>query len=560
MGLYTVLMVDDEEEVVEIISRTMNWEEMGFKVCGRGRNGVEALELTRQLQPDIIMTDIKMPYMDGLELARQAKREYPDVRIIVFSGFDDFEFAREAIALGAEEYLLKPVDSVQIRRVFERLKIKLDEEREKRNSTARLEEYYRNSLPLLKENFFMSLAEGSMPEENLQEYLRDYEIELKGPYFVVSVIHTGTSSLPENMSARLMKISVRQLAEEWMGNREGNNFFSYKGNVVVISQLGSPDEIAAYTDECDRFCRLAMHSCRAVVTVGIGRVVGNIHDISASYDGAREAVSYRVLYGCGLAINISEIDPREKFEDFGEEERLQRIFKQIKMGEEEGLKSSIDDYIEAINKAHIGLGGLRVLLMELVSSIYRFCGNNEIDLEKINPGGKDIYAGLLRMESTQELRKWLGSISFKMREVIRQERVNKTRSFVSRAREFVSDNFADSDLTVDMVCSKLAVSAAYFSTVFKKETGKTFIAYLTEYRMKEAVRLLIEQNEKTYVIARKVGYTDANYFSYVFKKQFGMSPTRYRNQGREGAAGTEGGASAKAGSGNSVLKGGKESG
>ena len=160
MNMYSVLMVDDEQEVIEVIMRKLNWEELGFRVCGSASNGAEALEMAEELQPDVVMTDIKMPYMDGLELSRHLKSLFPDIRIIIFSGFDEFEYAKEAIRLEAEEYLLKPIDSGEVRRVFEKVHKRLDEDRDRRSSVERLEEYYQNSLPLLRENFFMSLMEG----------------------------------------------------------------------------------------------------------------------------------------------------------------------------------------------------------------------------------------------------------------------------------------------------------------------------------------------------------------------------------------------------------------
>ena len=118
MSLYSVLMVDDEEEVIRIIRKKINWEEIGFQVCGYARNGIEALEMLEELQPDVVMTDIKMPYMDGLELTARIKEQYPGTRIIIFSGFDEFDYVKQAIGLEVEQYLLKPLDSVEIRQVF----------------------------------------------------------------------------------------------------------------------------------------------------------------------------------------------------------------------------------------------------------------------------------------------------------------------------------------------------------------------------------------------------------------------------------------------------------
>ena len=171
-------------------------------------------------------------------------------------------------------------------------------------------------------------------------------------------------------------------------------------------------------------------------------------------------------------------------------------------------------------------------LMELLTGFNRFCSANEIDMGQILPeqGGRneDVYSYLRQMDTVDDLKRWLVRVSGRALDVMQEKRATKTRSFVSRALDFVSDHYSDADLDLDMVCSNLGVSAAYFSTVFKKETGSTFINYLTDYRMKEALRLIDEEDEKTYIIAMKVGYADPNYFSYVFKKKYGMSPTKYK--------------------------------
>ena len=134
MNTYSVLLVDDEEEVIQVIMKKINWEGLGFSVIGYANNGVKALEMMEELQPDVVMTDIKMPYMDGIELAKRVRAEFPVTKILFFTGFDEFEYAKEAIHLEAEEYILKPVNSVELTNVFTRLKIKLDQEiSEKRN-------------------------------------------------------------------------------------------------------------------------------------------------------------------------------------------------------------------------------------------------------------------------------------------------------------------------------------------------------------------------------------------------------------------------------------------
>ena len=139
MDKYTILLVDDEEEVIQAIIRKINWEELGFSVVGYADNGIKALEMIEESQPDVVMTDIKMPYMDGMELCSHIRREYPAMKIVLFTGFDEFEYAKEAVHLEVEEYILKPVNSVELINIFTKLKIKLDQEISERRSMEKLE-------------------------------------------------------------------------------------------------------------------------------------------------------------------------------------------------------------------------------------------------------------------------------------------------------------------------------------------------------------------------------------------------------------------------------------
>ena len=204
MDKYTLLLVDDEEEVIQIIIKKMDWEALGFSVVGHASNGVKALEMVEEYQPDVVMTDIKMPYMDGIELTRQIKERYPEIKILVFTGFDEFEYARESVHMGVEEYILKPINSMELSEVFTKLRAKLEQEiREKRNVET-LQQYYMESLPLLQANFYSTLIEGKITKEDLEKYLINYQISLTGPFYCCLVIHTSSSQVPENINPVLL--------------------------------------------------------------------------------------------------------------------------------------------------------------------------------------------------------------------------------------------------------------------------------------------------------------------------------------------------------------------
>ena len=525
MDKYTILLVDDEEEVIQAIIRKINWEELGFSVVGYADNGIKALEMIEESQPDVVMTDIKMPYMDGMELCSHIRREYPAMKIVLFTGFDEFEYAKEAVHLEVEEYILKPVNSVELINIFTKLKIKLDQEISERRSMEKLEHYYTESLPLLQANFCSTLIEGRIHEDELQKYLSDYQISLPGPLYCCLVIHMSSSQIPENMNSLFLAASVQKQAEDRLGKRWKAKCFPYLGNSVLFAQINNENEIAELTDDCDRFCKYVNRMMGTVVTVGIGQVCSQILDLAQSYNAAREAVSYRAVYGASRAINIKEIAPKEPC--FTNDMELLNLFKKIRLNSEEEIVEAVDQYIESISFPLKSLQQHHVVIMELVTALFRFSVNNDIAAEGVGGDIGILYGKLLELEP-DALRKWLTDISLCFSENLVTARSRSTQSFVSKAKEHVRSQYADVQLSLAQICERLGVSNSYFSTVFKKETGKSFVSYVTDYRMEQAARLLIETNEKSYVIAQKVGYTDPNYFSYVFKRKFGVSPSKYR--------------------------------
>ena len=186
MGLYRVMLVDDEEDVRQAIARKINWEEIGFQVVASAENGQEALELAERLHPDVVMTDIKMPFMDGLTLGRALKKRLKNIKVIIFSGFDEFEYAKEAIKLEAEEYLLKPLNAAELETVFKRIRENLDREIDQKRNESRLNAYYQESLPIMREQFLIGLLEGRIPDEEIDKTMASYEMEFKAGHYAVA--------------------------------------------------------------------------------------------------------------------------------------------------------------------------------------------------------------------------------------------------------------------------------------------------------------------------------------------------------------------------------------
>ena len=528
MERYKVILVDDEAEVIDMIEKKIHWNDLGFEVAGSATNGVKALELVEKLQPDVVLTDIKMPYMDGLELSRRLNREYPNIYIMLCTGFDEFEYAKEAVHLEIKEYMLKPVNATELSESLTNLKHTLDREREEKLNVKKLNDYFQEVLPKLQSNFFISLIEGRVEKQDYERFLQAYQVDMKGPLFGCVIFHTSENHVPEGMNPLLLSMSVEREIKQRLMDQWNCLEFIYMGNTLLILELDAEDQITQITDACDRFCRWAYRIMGAVVTAGIGTVCDSLYEISLSYERAREAVSYRVLYGTKRAINIGEIVPKEQIKPVqSEESRMQTLFRAIRIGDSAEIERAAHGEMEKLHKNTETMSQYNLATMEIVSGFFKFCTDNSLDFNKISGNMQNIYEKVSQMDESS-LTAWIVQMSETISEKLKCARNSSARRLIVEAQNIVKERYMEADISLDEICTVLGVSNSYFSSLFKKEAGKSFISYLTDYRMDIAAEMILNTDEKSYTIAEKVGYLDANYFSYVFKKKFGVSPSKYR--------------------------------
>lgn len=528
MERYKVILVDDEAEVIDMIEKKIHWNDLGFEVAGSATNGVKALELVEKLQPDVVLTDIKMPYMDGLELSRRLNQEYPNIYIMLCTGFDEFEYAKEAVHLEIKEYMLKPVNATELSESLTNLKHTLDREREEKLNVKKLNDYFQEVLPKLQSNFFISLIEGRVEKQEYERFLQAYQVDMKGPLFGCVIFHTSENHVPEGMNPLLLSMSVEREIKQRLMDQWNCREFIYMGNTLLILELDAEDKITQITDACDRFCRWAYRIMGAVVTAGIGTVCDSLYEISLSYERAREAVSYRVLYGTKRAINIGEIVPKEQIKPVqSEESRMQTLFRAIRIGDSAEIERAAHGEMEKLHKNTETMSQYNLATMEIVSGFFKFCTDNSLDFNKISGNMQNIYEKVSQMDESS-LTAWIVQMSETISEKLKCARNSSARRLIVEAQNIVKERYMEADISLDEICAVLGVSNSYFSSVFKKEAGKSFISYLTDYRMDIAAEMILNTDEKSYTIAEKVGYLDANYFSYVFKKKFGVSPSKYR--------------------------------
>lgn len=535
MDLYRIMIVDDEEEIRLGIIKKIDWESNGFIVVGDAENGQDALEKAEKLQPDVIMTDIKMPFMDGLELGKKLVELMPSTKIIVFSGCDDFEYAHAAIKINVVEYVLKPINSVELIEVLKRLREQLDREYNEKRNLENLYKHYVKSLPVIREQFLVGIIEGKIDEDKWKEQAEDLGIDFKYEYVNVALIHAdGVLSLEESSNvsiqreSTLVPISIKKIVDETIDKYCEFVSFLYSDMVVIIANYEKKEDVLSFIKGINEVCKIYERIMNLTISAGIGYTYSNISEVRLSYRTAQNALDYRFVLGTGKAIYIDDVEPDNSIQLKLEEQEERLMLNAIKISSEEEITEIINNLFKKTEDLLLPFNQYRIYIMEIMTSLLKLVQAYRLELDEIFGENFNCYSYLEAFDSIHEVKKWLIQKAIKVNVCIKRERVNSSMLLIERAKQYIKENYSEFDISVEKLCSKLHVSPTYFSTIFKKETGMNFVNYLTNIRLEEAVKLLNTTDDKTYMIAEKVGYPEANYFSYVFKKEFGVSPSKYR--------------------------------
>lgn len=531
MESYRVLLVDDEEELRAGIRRKIDWESLGFHLCGEAENGQDALELAEQLNPDVVLTDIKMPFMDGLELCRQLKEQLPAIRLIIFSGFDEFEYARQAIGMNVFEYLLKPITALELSQVLKRLHADMDAQRAEQQDVLALRQRYEDSLPLLRSLFYARILDGQLKPAQINERAARYEISLAGENWVVARIHV--SALGDDPD-ELILLSVQGFFQEQFSLPNcDSRWLLYDDDIALLAIFPGPVQIYSLIHELERVRAMAEKVLRLNLTIGVGAPVNDPSLLVRSAHGAASAMDYRMLLGTGRTLYIGDLEPRQTSPlIFGEADERELV-SAVKLGTPENVRQFLGAIIQRARDTTFN--EYQCFFLEMLTCLIQLARLADIPLESLFGAEFSGSVQLTDFGSPEELGHWMEQRCLRLQAVFGQRRTDTTLRAVDKARTFISQHYTDSELSVEVLCDHLHLSAAYFSTLFKRETGMSFTAYVTNVRMEAAAALLRDTDEKTYLIAQKTGYVDPNYFSYVFKRQYGTSPSKYRAEHRQSA-------------------------
>ncbi len=523
MRSFSIILADDEQHILFGMKNGIAWEELGFEVVGTAQNGKEALELIEEHHPDLLISDIKMPFMDGLELSKVIHENYMSTKIILFSGWDDFEYARLAISYGVSEYVMKPINYDEMRKLLTAMHERLEKEYAEKLNRARLEKVYAVSLPLLRQQFFSQLVTGPLEENYREQQIKNLKLNFEYAAFYLVAVKLRESDLEDVLSELSIKETVKEAFEKIADVYE----FGMNDKEVFLLCSNKKHDIERITRAVEEVSVIINRIFHAGIFFGISTCGKSIEELPSLYSQSLEALDYNLVMKEECYTYYNDILPlRKKENDWSAE--VESIEKIITHCSEKELQQEVEKLLRKLQTAHYNLNEYQIVILEILFAISRLYKKYQITSDEEFAGSKKMAVKILSLDTGEELDNWLMNYCQLIRVLIQKKQVDNNVVLAEKAMKTVEKHFSDPTLSVETVCRELHVSSSYFSKIFKQETGSTFLNYLINRRMEEAKRLLNKTDYKSHVIGEMVGYPEPNYFSYVFKKNCGFSPAKYR--------------------------------
>jgi two-component system response regulator YesN len=526
--------VDDEELVRNAIIKKLNWQEIGFDVIEQAEDGEQAYELALKLRPDVVLTDIRMPFMDGLELADKLAEDLPNTKVVILSGHDEFEYAQEAIKLGVLDYILKPIHSAKLTELLINIVENIKKGEIEKQKLVKLKSQLHQSLPLLKEKFFLTLLNNTFSSKEISKNLEFFDISFPGDTYIVcaSEIDNINQLAIENDAEymALTNFSILNIESELIGNMGYAMNDATKRHIMILSWKDTDETNTKVLYNLMDAIRTNIEKyLNITVTIGIGRQVGTLEDIHLSYEDAINALDCKITMGKNKIYNIKDFGYRDT-DMYLPIEKIHNLISTIKLENIEAATAQINDFFEDISKRkNISLANIHILVIELIFSMQKIPSVISNEYNKENDLDFKIYESISKCETVDDFKSMVIHFASKVCSNINASRNSRNRTIIVKAKNYINENYSQEDLSLNNVAGVVSVSPGYLSILFRKETDETFIEYLTKVRLEKARELLKTTPMKAYEVAYKVGYSDPHYFSLIFKKYTGMTPTDYKN-------------------------------
>lgn len=530
MEMIKVFITEDESIVREGLRDIIPWEQYGFQFVGDAPDGEMALPLIRKLKPDVLITDIKMPFMDGLSLSGVVSREFPNTKIIIISGYSDFEYARKAIELGVDQYLLKPVTKSAILSALEQTRQKIEGELEQKNYLHKYEREFKKYESFSRRAFFEKLVEGSMTVQQIYEQAAELNLNINadGYNFVIFSIQSAIDNAYSEIAAAVQDELLNHFLRY-------PNYILFRCNLFSHAVLitGDADNIGELTQRCVDIIQKRCHEAEPTLNwyAAVGTPTFRLSGLPQCYADANHILAYRHIMPSKriftadvlraereqeASVTLDSLDPSAV------DPMVIRSF--IQTGVSEETKVFVDEYISNLCGAEnsaMFINYLTVSARVNAALVLQELGCSKEEFLRQIPAPD-------RSMSADELKEYLVSVLTAAIDMRDAESQKQSIDIVDTAISYIDKNYTDENISLNSVAQAINISANYLSALFSQKMGVSFVEYLTQKRMTKAKQLLRQSSKRSGEIAYEVGYKDPRYFSFVFKKTQGCTPKSFR--------------------------------
>ena len=535
-----LFLVEDEIAMRDGIKKHIDWEAEDIEFVGEASDGELAFPLILEKKPDILLTDIKMPFVDGLELSEMVRRELPDTQIIILSGYDEFEYARKAISLGVTEYLLKPIAPGALLENIKKVQEKIEEDRKHQahlNKEERAETIEQDRLKL-----FSALVMNTMSMPQILSQSKELHIQLTGRFFAVILFSFRVKGEHETEYSELRN-RFRNRLDETVAPYENWYVFDREENGFALLAVGYDEN--AFADEIpevlSEITSIVEDTENASYFMGVSSIVDRLSRIKDAYYEANCAYSKRFLLHDNQIVYSDVTEETERDEaveamDLSAALAGKSAGKTVSNFLKTGTFDEIDPFVENMfenigEKNTSSILFISYITMDIYVSVARFLQEMGDDVSRLseNCGDiNDILKDSVRIDIVKDFLKDILTEAIHVRDNTAEK---KYGTLLAKAVSYIDENFRSEEISLNHVASAVNVSPNHLSSIFSKEMGTTFIEYLIQKRMEEARQLLMTTNKRSSEIAYEIGYKDPHYFSYTFKKVVGMTTKEYRARG-----------------------------
>jgi len=517
---FKVFLVEDEIVTREGIRDNVDWQANGFEFAGEATDGEMALPLLQTAKPDVLITDIKMPFMDGLQLSKIMRERMPWVKIVILSGHDEFQYAQQAIELGVTEYLLKPVTVQNLHHTLQKIALQLDREAKEQENLKKLQEQIEENRATLQERFLLKLVVGAVSSTEAIEKGQALGMDLIARCYLVVIIKTELGDRSEQFDYDEYQ-HVQQIVAGLVETNPDIFWLKKDWEELVLIMKGDTSEyLEEERDLILEQIKQAVKRTRYQLAIGVGTPKKRITDIYQSFIEAVENIRNSADGGKN-GLTRAELLKVDKA----------AVEHYLRSGVKEDFDKFFDTYIRPLGETALKSYLLKnYIFVDVVLSTVKLVNELGGEIDQVIPELNSIETILANIKTIEQLREQ----AYKILSSALTFRDNQTKSqytgIIQQAKEYIEHHYMEPNLSLSEIASQAHLSASYFSVVFSQETHQTFKDYLTEVRIKKAKGLLRTTTLRSADISYQVGYNDPHYFSSAFKKNTGLSPTEFRQQ------------------------------